>query len=683
MKYAIIIGIMALFIVAGCATQTITPNKPGTFTNAQMFEPENQITSTTFTSKTELENFIKNHESSNYGNYYGEREVKMDTMTVADSAPMANKMVTNNGPIDYSQTNNQVTDVDEADIIKTDGNFIYTIDGNNIYIISAGENASIISTIEFKRRPSNIFINGDKLAVFGNFYDNEFFKKIDYTPRSGMSFLNIYNVSDRTNPQLEKEYKFDGNYFKGRMVDNYVYIVTTTNPYQQHPIPIVYDGLLKEEIAVNRIHYYNIPYDNPQFVNIHALNMNNPEKLTSESVVVEGSRNLYMSKNNMYITYTQYINEWEIQKEITKKLVEPQLPSGDKLIIEKIKNTDDDVLSQSEKEQKIMQIIENYVSYLGNDEQEKLINQTEKLVQKELDKYDYMEYTIIHKITIDKDNIKLGETGKVAGHVINQFSMDEYGDVFRIATTTNARWSRYKDERTKSSNHIFTLDKNMNIMDQLEGLAKGERIYSTRFIGDKLYMVTFKQVDPFFVIDLSNPKKIKSLGKLKIPGFSKYLHPYDENTIIGIGQEATGRGRTTGLKISLFDVSDIKNPKEVAKFVAQGKYSRSTAEYEHKAFLFSKEKNLLVIPAYSYDWNTDEGYNGAMVFNISKKNIKLRGIIDHSKGKQKYGASVERSLYIKNDLYTKSAGLLRINSLTDLKGIKDVELKSDGPYKVY
>ncbi len=710
MKYAIIIGILALFIVAGCTagnTACTMEGKvcsdgttvgrsgdncefdpcpsvltQGTFIQEELFVPENDITSTTFTDKAELEEFIKSHESSNNGGFYGGgRGIMMESMTM-DSAPIMNKVAADQSSVDFSQTNNQVSNVDEADIIKTDGNFIYTLDGNNLYIISAGEEAEVVSTIEFERRPSNIFIKGDRLAIFGNFYDNEFFKEIDYTPRSGMSFLNIYDVSDRTNPKLEKEYKFEGNYFQGRMINNYMYIVTTTSPYYQSPMPILYDGLVREEISIDRIHYYNIPYDNPQFANIHALNMDEPEELSSKSVVIEGSRNLYMSENNMYLTYTEYINEWEIQQKITRELIEPLLPTGDRLIIEKIKNTDNEVLSQSEKEQKIYQLVQNYIMYLTQDEQEKLNEQSQDLVQIELDKFGYMEYSIIHKITVDKNNIDIGETGKVPGHVVNQFSMDEYENVFRIATTTNARWSRYEEERTQSSNHVFTLDEDLSILDHLEGLAQGERIYSTRFMGDKLFMVTFKQVDPFFVIDLSNPSNIKELGELKIPGFSRYLHPYDENTIIGIGQDATTNGRTSGLKISLFDVSDVSNPKEIAKFVAEGKHSNSAAEYEHKAFLFSKEKNLLVIPAYSYDWENDEGYNGAMVFNITKEDIELKGIIDHGTD-NRYNAQVQRSLYIKDLLYTKSNNLLRVNELNSLQGVIDVELETDGPYKVY
>jgi len=218
-------------------------------------------------------------------------------------------------------------------------------------------------------------------------------------------------------------------------------------------------------------------------------------------------------------------------------------------------------------------------------------------------------------------------------------------------------------------------------------LAEGERIYSTRFVGDRLYMVTFRQIDPFFVIDLSNPEKPESLGELKIPGFSRYLHPYDEDHIIGIGRDATDMGRTQGLKISLFDVSAVENPKEVAKFVADEKYAQSTAEYEHKAFLFSKEKNLLVIPAYSYNYREEgETYNGALVFNINTEEIELRGLIDHSGSLDSnyyYRAGVERSLYIEDMLYTKSPNLIRINALDDLEGVKNIELEKPTKMKVY
>jgi inhibitor of cysteine peptidase len=370
----------------------------------------------------------------------------------------------------------------------------------------------------------------------------------------------------------------------------------------------------------------------------------------------------------------------------------PKLTASDKQLIEKIKETDDEVLSQAEKESKILQIVQTYVSYMGEKEQQDFNDEVDTELQAKLDSYEYMEYTVINKVSVDNGDIEIVANGKVPGQVNNQFSMDEYNDVLRIATTINQRWSYYKGESqsTESTNNVFTLDKDLNVLDSLKGLAKGETIQSTRFMGDRLYMVTFRQTDPFFVIDLSNPKDITELGKLKIPGFSKYLHPYDANTIIGIGRDTSATGATRGLKISLFDVTDVENPKEIAKFVTDEQYAQSTAEYEHKAFLFSKANNLLVIPAYSYSYNncwggrcpmdSTQDYNGAMVFKVTKTEITLRGIIDHSMAKGNnygyYQAAVERSLYIQDELYTKSPNLLRINKIDDLSKVKNIDLES-------
>jgi uncharacterized secreted protein with C-terminal beta-propeller domain len=240
---------------------------------------------------------------------------------------------------------------------------------------------------------------------------------------------------------------------------------------------------------------------------------------------------------------------------------------------------------------------------------------------------------------------------------------------------------------------VYVLDTDLKIVGSVTGIAKGETIQSARFIGDRLYLVTFRQVDPFFVIDLSNPKNPEILGELKVPGFSRYLHPYDDNIVIGIGRDASDTGRQQGLKISLFDVTNVAKPKEIAKWVATDEQAQSAAEWEHKAFLFDREKELLVIPGYSYDygWNTGNkasGFNGAMVFSITPTSVKMRGIIDHGVNNGMYGASVERSFYIEDLLYTKSPTLLRINDLDDLTSVKRITLEQtndvvNGPYPVY
>jgi uncharacterized secreted protein with C-terminal beta-propeller domain len=230
-------------------------------------------------------------------------------------------------------------------------------------------------------------------------------------------------------------------------------------------------------------------------------------------------------------------------------------------------------------------------------------------------------------------------------------------------------------------------------------------------------MVTFKQTDPLFAIDLKNPENPQVLGKLKIPGYSNYLHPYSENILIGLGKETEERGtggfKTKGLKLSLFDVSDINNPKEIDKYVFEENSSSSLAQHNHKAFLFSKEKNLLAVPV-SFRNNSSSPiimekedsanresvaapsidimpppnnyFRGAAVFDVNEEKIELKGMVDHSDEKEKrevwcgsncYDTTVKRSLYIEDFLYTVSSKYVGINRLDDLSRIEKIELKKE------
>ena len=700
MKKSIIsLFIIVILLVAGCQAQPkvpVTPGKttPGTFIETS-FDIDELITTNSFTSVSEFTEFVKSHES---GGYYGGglvrstsqlMDVSEDMAMVEMSAPMAKgmEMISDQG-MEYSETNVQVVGVDEADMLKTDGNYIYTISNDILYIIKAypGEDAEIVATIPYEEDdPTSIFIDGDRMAVFGDFQNLDFYKDMDFRPTQGMTFFDIYDISDKSNPELLKEYRFEGRYFNGRMIDEHVYFVVRSGiGYRPiFPTPLLFEDGVRSSMPVTDIHYFNINYDNPQFITVHAIDINNlASRVDSTAVAVEYGQNLYMSQDNMYITYTQHINEWEIEKEITMQLLEPLLSQEDKRVVAKIKATDNDILNQHEKENKIYQIYMSYSNYMTRDERDDLQDEVEKLVMERLEEIEYFEYTVINKIKVNKGKVTVTDNGKVPGRILNQFSMDQAADGnFRIATTISGRWSRYDKSRTDSTNNVYVLDNGLKIIGELEGLAETEQIYSTRFIGDRLYMVTFRQVDPFFVIDLSNPSNPKELGKLKIPGFSRYLHPYDKDTIIGIGQDASETGRTRGLKISLFDVSDVEDPKEVAKFVTDERYAQSTALYEHKAFLFDREKELLVIPAFSHEYDKEggSGYNGAFVFKINKDEITLRGLIDHSMaegntGYYRYGAQVERSLWINELLYTKSPTLLRINEIEDLSSIKNLDL---------
>jgi uncharacterized secreted protein with C-terminal beta-propeller domain len=307
--------------------------------------------------------------------------------------------------------------------------------------------------------------------------------------------------------------------------------------------------------------------------------------------------------------------------------------------------------------------------------------------------------TIIHRISVENGEIEYQASGEVLGYVLNQFSMDEYNGYFRIATTSGQVWGW---NGATSKNNVYILNSDLNIVGRLENLAPGENIHSARFMGDRGYLVTFKKIDPLFVLDLSNPSDPRVLGQLKVTGYSDYLHPYDETHIIGIGKETVEAEEGNfawyqGIKISLFDVSDVENPIEIAKYEIGDRGTDSPILTDHKAFLFDKSRNLLVIPVTvaQIDPSQYPGgvpanaygnpvWNGAYIFKISvEEGLILQGKITHMDNAElKMGYystsqySIKRSLYIDDVLYTISDSKIKMNSLLDLSEINQLNLSS-------
>ena len=300
------------------------------------------------------------------------------------------------------------------------------------------------------------------------------------------------------------------------------------------------------------------------------------------------------------------------------------------------------------------------------------------------------QYTSIYRVSIDGGSLTFQAKGSVPGNILNQYSMDEFNGYFRLATTN---W------KETTENSVYVLNMNLTTVGALElkNAEVRETIQSARFIGNKAYIVTFEQKDPFFVLDMSDPAAPKVAGKLEIPGFSSYLHPYDENHIIGLGME------NSTVKLSLFDVTNVNAPREIAKHIVQGDYTYSQALYEPRAFLFDKAKQLLVIPVSITQYGvvtgggtvppsgkegtgstsvTQGGYwDGAYVFKLTVEGgYELRGGITHQNGTSQqywygeYNKMVTRSLYIDDTLYTVSNAKIKLNSLTDLTQIAEVIL---------
>ena len=671
-----------------------------------------------FSSQEELEDFVKTNTagSSWYGGFgtFSTNIRAPTAMPLGGMEETAQDAGSGAKSEDYSTTNIQVAGVDEPDIVKNDGKYIYTVYGNNISIIDAypAENAELLSVINLDG-VQEIFVNGDRLIVFGqeyNYYSGPepmplmdgVAEKMIWSGRSySNAFVKIYDITDRSAPSLARNMTIDGNYFDSRMIGDYVYVIV--NQYATFyndvmPMPRIVSNGVEKEIPATDIYYFPVPDYSYQFTTILSLNAGNDAEEPGNQVILTGTtNNIFVSMDNIYLTFMKRVSNIYMTERMINEVVVPSLPIDVAGEIMQIQNSG---LDEYEKMEQIGLVFQEYMNKLTPEQRTQLYQNMEQrmqAVQAQLAKE--MEKTVVHRISIQDGNIQHTATGEVPGYTLNQFSMDEYNDYFRIATTTG-QWGW---GQTSSQNHVYVLDSGMNIVGKLEDLAPGERIYSTRFMGDRVYMVTFRQIDPFYVIDLSDPANPRVLGFLKIPGYSDYLHPYDENHIIGIGKETVESKEgdfswQQGVKISLFEVTDVEKPKEIAKFEIGDRGTESYALHDHKAFLFSREKNLLVIPILLAEIDEekypqgveprtygDYVWQGAYVLNIDLENgISLRDRVTHIEDDEVFrksgyyyfedASSVKRSLYMDDVLYTISGKLVKANDLSTLEEISRVDL---------
>jgi inhibitor of cysteine peptidase len=614
--------LVALIYVYGSAPGLLTPD-----TSLPETSPMK-----TFNSYAELKNFLvaNTQDGTNYysggpldGQFLESARETLDGVTpipapaaMGDSAEYSAKS--------YSTTNIQVEGVDEADIVKTDGNYLYVATNNNyqsasqnnVYIVKADtQDPRVIAKINLGNNTyvAGLFLSKDssKLLVIGSQYQ---FYAYDDAARaqdvliypyysSVNTFLTVYDVSEKAMPVLARNVTLSGSYFNSRMIGNYVYAVVsqpTSLVNNDVVLPQVYENTKASQIEPTRIYYADTADTYFTFTTFIGLNiMDDAQEPTNMTVMMGGTSTMYVSMNNIYVTYPTWSEQGQ--------------------------------------------------------------------------------YTSIYRVHVNGSELTFEAKGNVLGYVLNQYSMDEYNGYLRLATTSQKNQTQ--------QNNVYVLNTDLNVTGKLENLATDERIYSARFMGDKCYLVTFRQVDPFFVLDMSNPEKPKVAGELKIPGYSSYLHLYDENHVIGLGKEGSN------VKLSLFDVSNVNAPTEVAKYIVEGDWTDSEALQEPKAFLFDKQKELLVIPVSKTNYGVIDTkdtetfeqqtgfWQGAYVFKLNTNGFTLRGGITHQNTTNTqyysydYNMWVHRALYINNTLYTVSNAKVLLNNLDTLALIADVNLQ--------
>ncbi|WP_338097186.1 beta-propeller domain-containing protein [Methanolapillus ohkumae] len=531
------------------------------------------------------------------------------------------------GSIDrVSETNVQVAGVDEADLVKTDGNTIYYTPQNYyVYNLTAVNDSYGGMYYNYETYPSTFVIDAlppETAAVLSNIgMTGELYLINNTLVAVSYQDISAYNVTNPAAPVMIWHQDLDGYYVESRLIDGKLYLVAQN---YSAVYPVIYMG--------NPIPYtdYYHPVgpvttrpatDSTYFVSQINVGNGTFEK-TIALIGSPSSTVVYSSLDNLYLTNYYYPDETAISMKFITEYGNDYFPSDIMAKIGRIVDNPD--LSENVKYTAVSETIYDYMNTLSSEERSNLYNEYDQAYSIYLEEYiKNSESTLISKINLTNFTVI---TGTVPGLINNQFSMDEYDSNLRVATTVGNYW-RLSDDR---SSGVYVLDEKMKTIGNLSGLAPGERIYSARFVDDRLYMVTYKQVDPFFVIDVSNPNKPSVLGELKLPGYSTYLQPINDTLVLGLGYTDNGQ-----MKLSLFDVTNVSAPIELSSYVFTNTYG-SEALYDHHAFLWDPEYNVLVLPTYEH----------AYIMEIKNNNISMKKDDVHKE------SSVIRSIYINNYLYT-------------------------------
>ncbi len=558
---------------------------------------------------------------------------------------------------DYTGTNLQESGVDEADVVKTDGEFMYVAGSygantsDRISVVRTVSPMTTVSTIHVKGSVSDLFLYEDsqdqKLLVVlyrpNNFHgeywvetgivDAVFIGIPYWIPIRAKAGVAVFDISDPAAPTELKALEFDGYLVTSRRIENRLHLVLQFLP--RLPPPYLLENEIADMTIQDLVPYYAdvtgtdqeterhqlvAPEDfyHPEIdgggsiVSMVTLDLDNLDLPLSSTGVVADASIVYASTQALYITSTF----WNTQ------LTTAEEPA---------------------------------------------------------------QQTIIYKFDLNSDPLRGRGFITVPGRAINQFSLGEYDNVLRIATTTG--WSRRSQPTSK--NHVYCIgmqDDKLEVIGSLEDLAPGEEIYAARFIGPRGYLVTFVTIDPLFTLDLSDPTDPKVAGELKVPGYSEYIHPWGDNHLLTIGKDALevdGNAWYQGLQLTIFDISDFSDPRLLHRTESETKIgdrgTSSDALYNHKAFTFWAEQGLLAIPVDLYEhespptnpweWGTLT-FKGLYVFRVDLTNgFELLGRINTLAELDQYWLSYfdyTRGIFIDDQVYAVTPAAVRSAEVDDI-----------------
>jgi len=600
---------------------------------------ESKITINAFKNEEEFLSYLGKAQalSSGLGGMFSGRAVMLDQTSAPTLESLKNPQIDGGTPKRVSETNVQVLGIDEPDIVKTDGKNIfysqemfYPLYAPELMIERKSEIGIMPPYPEARAEtkliqafPPTTMMNLAKIEKSGQLlvFDNT----LVILANDGVYGYDVVNPSQPTKLWLNE---FDqASLVTARAYKNKLYVILSSAINFSHPceIPLFKGGLVNN--SCGRIYYPSVVMPVNTTYTVMEIDPITGKVAQQKSFVgASGSSVVYMSGERIYLGL---IHQQDYAQMYFGFLSEDGLGLVPKQVGDRIEKLKDYDLSAQAKLTEIEYLLETHKQTLTNDERVKFdndfLNQQQKYAARHIRE---LENTTI--IKLDTRNFENVAVGSVPGRLLNQFSVDEYNNNLRLATTVGGSFGGSGE----TENDLYVLDSNLNTIGSIIGLGIDEQIYSARFIGNRGYLVTFKQIDPFFVVDLSNPRKPEVSGQLKIPGYSSYLHPLADNLILGVGEE------DQTVKLSLFDVSNPNEPKEVGRYVLSEYWTEILST--HRAFLHDSKHSVFFVP----------GSAGGYVMSYENNNLVLRKAVSQINAK--------RAVYIDDYLYIVGDNEIRV-----------------------
>lgn len=556
----------------------------------------------------------------------------------------------------FDGTNVQVAGVDEGDVVKTDGDFIYVSANGELSIIDATnpEELVLTSQIELDSNIRELYVTENHLTLISTHFD---FIALDFSRASDAilpydaggpeTTVTVYDISDRSAPVWVSDTTIDGSLASSRRLDDLVYVVTNQHLASPHLEAICEDegsdGAETGGIAVGEDQAEGafLPYPWPQSNCVYETEVAYVARVSDS--IVETVLPQYSVAQEAEIAIGGLLTAPE---EVYKPILEDARNLSSITVIDVTASTDGIVSSAT--------LPTNYSTTV-------YASHNNLYLATNLWSEDGGE-TQLQQFTIgDEGGVVLSAVGEVGGTLLNQFSLDEHNGNLRVVTT-----SGWGDNQVNSLFVLSANEQGLEVVGEIESIAPGERVFAARFLGDKAFVVTFRQIDPLFTIDLSDPATPTIEGELEIPGFSNYLHPISDDLIVGLGQD--GASWRSPTQLSLFDVSDFANPERIDQQVFES-YRWSEARYNHHAFSYFADSQTIVIPfAEQRGWCIDGSTSGQCVedrpasfwvFQVdadSEDPLHLLGTVEHE-------SHPLRSVRIGENLFTVSTDTIKGNEL--------------------